>query len=167
MTVANVTLLAHASLHGRLRANGQLRSSLLLVVGSAWGFQRESCQGDGWAGLSAPPEDCRRAGPCIAHALCMLCAAVLTYVLCRYFAAMEVEDVWCVYPWDADDIYAHTEAAEGAGTHLPGAARSKRQSSGGSPVQLANGHEIHGAAASNGHVAKSADAAAVGNGSHI
>jgi hypothetical protein len=113
----------------------------------------------------------------LAPALLMLCVCSallwILHVLCRYFAAKEVEDVWCVYPWDADDIYAHTEVAEGAGTHLPNAHRSKRQSSGCSPVQPSNGHGSHAcqerlrAAASNGHVGNGADTVAVGNGSHI
>lgn len=37
-------------------------------------------------------------------ALCMCC--------CRYFAALTIDNVWCVYPWDAEDIYAHTITAE-------------------------------------------------------
>ncbi len=28
-----------------------------------------------------------------------------------YFSAEEVPDQWLVYPWDADDISAHTEMA--------------------------------------------------------
>lgn len=41
------------------------------------------------------------------------------------------------------DTHTHTEVAEGAGMHLPSAARTKRQSSGCSPAQLSNGNGSH------------------------
>jgi len=56
--------------------------------------------------------------------LCCGCAHI------RYFAAADIEDCWCVYPWDAEDIYAHTQRAEAAAAPLPQAELSKRQSSG-------------------------------------
>lgn len=92
-------------------------------------------------------------------------ALVLRTPSCRYFAAMEVEDCWCVYPWDAEDIYAHTQVAEAAGAQLPATMRGKRQSSG-CPLQASNGGSANGAHECNGQVANGAAAAVVSNGSH-
>lgn len=35
----------------------------------------------------------------------------------RYYAGEELEDIWIVYPWDATDIDAHIEEAEGRRSH--------------------------------------------------
>lgn len=56
---------------------------------------------------------------------------MLLVACCRYFSALDIEDCWCVYPWDADDVYHHTQTAEGAAAGLQGVLQlSKRQSSG-------------------------------------
>lgn len=55
---------------------------------------------------------------------------VLLLACCRYFAAAEVEDCWCVYPWDADDVYAHTATAEASRPRLPYTSHSKPQDNG-------------------------------------
>lgn len=34
-------------------------------------------------------------------------------MLCRYFAGSDIDGSWVVYPWDALNIYEHTERAEG------------------------------------------------------
>jgi hypothetical protein len=33
-----------------------------------------------------------------------------------------MDDCWCVFPWDAFDIYDHTRLAEAPGAHSGGAA---------------------------------------------
>lgn len=37
----------------------------------------------------------------------------------RYWAAIDMDDVWCVFPWDALDIYDHTRRSEGQGSPPP------------------------------------------------
>jgi hypothetical protein len=58
----------------------------------------------------------------------------------RYFATAEVPDCWCVYPWDADDIYSHTAKAEASRARLPHTADSKQQA-----AAAANGNGAHAA----------------------
>ncbi|KAI8468045.1 MAG: hypothetical protein J3K34DRAFT_523249 [Monoraphidium minutum] len=52
----------------------------------------------------------------------------------RYWAAIDMDDCWCVFPWDAHDIYDHTRLAEGA---APGAAADPAGAGGAPPKTLA------------------------------
>lgn len=37
----------------------------------------------------------------------------------RYWSCIDMDDCWCVFPWDAHDIYEHTRAAEGEAPGAP------------------------------------------------
>lgn len=71
-----------------------------------------------------------------------------------------------MYPWDSEDIYAHTRIAESA-SPLPPGALSKRQSSGYHAPAHSHKQE-HANGVSNGHVAnghaQNGTAVAVSNG---
>ncbi|KAF8063722.1 XPT1 [Scenedesmus sp. PABB004] len=60
----------------------------------------------------------------------------------RYWAGLEIEDCWCVYPWDALHIYDHTQTAEAAGLQ-PG--RHVRRQSSGCPAPPHPGGSANGA----------------------
>lgn len=103
----------------------------------------------------------------------LLCLLLLRPWL-RYFAAAEVPDCWCVYPWDADDIYTHTATAEASRPQLPCTAHSKQQGIGVDAV-AANGCAAgakHGAAdaahraGSGAQVGSGAGCGVACNGSH-
>jgi hypothetical protein len=93
----------------------------------------------------------------------------------RYFAAAEVPDCWCVYPWDADDIYTHTATAEASRPQLPCTAH-KQQQGNGVPAPAPNGSaagakqglaDASHDAGSSARVVNEAGCSVACNGSHI